>query len=166
MDVACTIHRPDGFTIATTLHSRICTSTRSATSRHSGILHFVLRQLLEHADPPAAPTVQPAHVGWSATGESRSGVKLERLAAGRHLVFDRPPQHQVQEALEVLVSRYDARWDGVVLDGKACPARGSARQSRMSMQKWLDSPFTHHLDPGKDEGSTRFMRSSRVVRAS
>jgi hypothetical protein len=58
----------------------------------------------------------------------------------------------MKEVFDVLVSRYDTRWDGVVLNNKACPAHGSTRQRRTSMQEWLDSPFTNYLDARKYEG--------------
>jgi aconitate hydratase len=47
MDVACTIHRADGRTDEITLLCRIDTLDEVDYFRHGGILHFVLRQLLE-----------------------------------------------------------------------------------------------------------------------
>src|SRR5262245_34004855 len=88
-------------------------------------------------------------------GRARACSELERLAACQHLALGRSAQHYVEEVLDVLVARYDARRDGVVLDSEACPAHGSTRQRWMGMQEWLDAPFTPHLDRGKDEGSTR-----------
>jgi aconitate hydratase len=51
MDVACTIHRADGSTEQSALLCRIDTLDEVDYFRHGGILHFVLRQLLEHAEP-------------------------------------------------------------------------------------------------------------------
>ena len=39
------------------------------------------------------------------------------------------------EGIDVFVARYDAGWNGVILDRKACPAYGSARQRGMRMQE-------------------------------
>ncbi|MGH6944038.1 MAG: aconitate hydratase, partial [Geminicoccaceae bacterium] len=54
MDVACTIRRADGSTDRTTLLCRIDTLDEVDYFRHGGILHYVLRQLLE-----AAPSGRP-----------------------------------------------------------------------------------------------------------
>jgi aconitate hydratase len=51
MDVAGTIRRADGSTESITLLCRIDTLDEVDYFRHGGILHFVLRQLLEHAEP-------------------------------------------------------------------------------------------------------------------
>jgi aconitate hydratase len=51
MDVACTIHRKDGTHEDTTLACQIHTLDEVDYFRHGGILHFVLRQLLEHNTP-------------------------------------------------------------------------------------------------------------------
>jgi aconitate hydratase len=51
MDVACTIHRKDGSADEITLLCRIDTLDEVDYFRHGGILHFVLRQLLEQAEP-------------------------------------------------------------------------------------------------------------------
>ena len=51
MDVACTIHRQDGSSEQITLTSRIDTVDEVDYFRHGGILHYVLRQLLEHSAP-------------------------------------------------------------------------------------------------------------------
>jgi aconitate hydratase len=51
MDVACTIHRKDGSAEEITLLCRIDTLDEVDYFRHGGILHFVLRQLLEQAEP-------------------------------------------------------------------------------------------------------------------
>lgn len=40
----------------------------------------------------------------------------------------------VEEVIDVFVV-YDAGWNGVILDRKACPAYGSARQRGMRMQE-------------------------------
>jgi aconitate hydratase len=51
MDVACTIHREGGSSEEITLLCRIDTLDEVDYFRHGGILHFVLRQLLEQAEP-------------------------------------------------------------------------------------------------------------------
>jgi aconitate hydratase len=51
MDVACTIHRADGSIQEIALLCRIDTLDEADYFRHGGILHFVLRQLLERAEP-------------------------------------------------------------------------------------------------------------------
>ena len=51
MDVACTIHRKGGSSERLTLLCRIDTLDEVDYFRHGGILHFVLRQLLEQAEP-------------------------------------------------------------------------------------------------------------------
>ena len=51
MDVACTIHRADGSADEIALLCRIDTLDEVDYFRHGGILHFVLRQLLEQAEP-------------------------------------------------------------------------------------------------------------------
>jgi aconitate hydratase len=51
MDVACTIHRADGSIQEIALLCRIDTLDEADYFRHGGILHFVLRQLLEEAEP-------------------------------------------------------------------------------------------------------------------
>jgi aconitate hydratase len=51
MDVACTIHRQDGASEQITLTCRIDTLDEVDYFRHGGILHYVLRQLLEHSAP-------------------------------------------------------------------------------------------------------------------
>jgi aconitate hydratase len=51
MDVACTIHRKGGSSERITLLCRIDTLDEVDYFRHGGILHFVLRQLLEQAEP-------------------------------------------------------------------------------------------------------------------
>jgi aconitate hydratase len=51
MDVACTIHRTDGGSEETTLQCEIHTLDEVDYFRHGGILHYVLRQLLEQAEP-------------------------------------------------------------------------------------------------------------------
>ncbi len=51
MDVACTIHRADGRADEIALLCRIDTLDEVDYFRHGGILHFVLRQLLERAEP-------------------------------------------------------------------------------------------------------------------
>jgi aconitate hydratase len=51
MDVACTIRRADGSSEEITLLCRIDTLDEVDYFRHAGILHFVLRQLLEQAEP-------------------------------------------------------------------------------------------------------------------
>jgi aconitate hydratase len=51
MDVACTIHRKDGSAEEITLLCRIDTLDEVDYFRHGGILHFVLRQLLDQAEP-------------------------------------------------------------------------------------------------------------------
>jgi aconitate hydratase len=51
MDVACTIHRKDGASEEITLTCRIDTLDEVDYFRHGGILHYVLRQLLEHSAP-------------------------------------------------------------------------------------------------------------------
>jgi aconitate hydratase len=51
MDVACTIHRADGSSEEITLLCRIDTLDEVDYFRHGGILHFVLRQLLEQSAP-------------------------------------------------------------------------------------------------------------------
>ena len=48
-------------------------------------------------------------------GGARLRTKLERLAARPHLVFDRAPQHDVDKMLHVLVLRYHAGRDRIVL---------------------------------------------------
>jgi aconitate hydratase len=50
-NIACTIHRADGSSEETTLLCRIDTLDEVDYFRHGGILHFVLRQLLEQAEP-------------------------------------------------------------------------------------------------------------------
>jgi aconitate hydratase len=51
MDIACTIHRKDGSTTRATLLCRIDTLDEVDYFRHGGILHYVLRQLLEQSPP-------------------------------------------------------------------------------------------------------------------
>jgi aconitate hydratase len=51
MDVAATIRRADGSTEEITLRCRIDTLDEVDYFRHGGILHFVLRQLLDQAEP-------------------------------------------------------------------------------------------------------------------
>jgi len=51
MDVAATIRRADGSTEEISLRCRIDTLDEVDYFRHGGILHFVLRQLLEQAEP-------------------------------------------------------------------------------------------------------------------
>jgi aconitate hydratase len=51
MDVACTIHRQDASSEQITLTCRIDTLDEVDYFRHGGILHYVLRQLLEHSAP-------------------------------------------------------------------------------------------------------------------
>jgi aconitate hydratase len=51
MDVTCTIRRADGSTTETTLLCRIDTQDEVDYFRHGGILHYVLRQLLEQSPP-------------------------------------------------------------------------------------------------------------------
>jgi aconitate hydratase len=51
MDVACTIRHADGSSEAITLLCRIDTLDEVDYFRHGGILHYVLRQLLEQAKP-------------------------------------------------------------------------------------------------------------------
>ena len=51
MDVACTIHRPDGSSEHITLTCRIDTLDEVDYYRHGGILHYVLRQLLAGSEP-------------------------------------------------------------------------------------------------------------------
>jgi aconitate hydratase len=51
MDVAGRIHRKDGSSEKITLLCRIDTQDEVDYFRHGGILHFVLRQLLEQAEP-------------------------------------------------------------------------------------------------------------------
>jgi aconitate hydratase len=51
MDVAGTIHRADGSSEQITLLCRIDTLDEVDYFSHGGILHFVLRQLLEQAEP-------------------------------------------------------------------------------------------------------------------
>jgi aconitate hydratase len=50
-DVACTIHRKDGSSEKITLQCRIDTLDEVDYYRHGGILHYVLRDLLEEAEP-------------------------------------------------------------------------------------------------------------------
>src|SRR5262249_9208397 len=92
-------------------------------------------------------------------GRTRTCTEPERLAARPHLAFGRSAEHDVEEVLDVLVARYDARRDAVILDNEACPSHGSARQRWMGMQEGLDAPFTPHLDRGKDGGSARALSS-------
>ncbi len=49
MDLACTIHRPDGSSQEITLLCRIDTADEVDYFRHGGILHYVLRQLMKAA---------------------------------------------------------------------------------------------------------------------
>ncbi|HZA66688.1 MAG TPA: aconitate hydratase AcnA [Geminicoccaceae bacterium] len=51
MDIACTIHRKSGASEQTTLRCEIHTLDEVDYFRHGGILHYVLRQLLEQAEP-------------------------------------------------------------------------------------------------------------------
>jgi aconitate hydratase len=51
MDVACTIHRADGSSERTTLTCEIHTLDEVDYFHHGGILHYVLRQLLEQGAP-------------------------------------------------------------------------------------------------------------------
>ena len=69
MDVACTIHRKGGTSDETTLLCRIDTLDEVDYFRHGGILHYVLRQLLEQAEPAGTPTEQLARCWWLAQSE-------------------------------------------------------------------------------------------------
>jgi aconitate hydratase len=51
MDALCTIHRQDGSRDQITLTCRIDTLDEVDYYRHGGILHYVLRQLLERSAP-------------------------------------------------------------------------------------------------------------------
>src|SRR6516165_33375 len=49
---------------------------------------------------------------------ARTGAKVEHSASGQDLVFNRTTQNDVDEVLEMFVSRYDACRNRVVLNGK------------------------------------------------
>jgi aconitate hydratase len=51
LDLAATIHRADGRAEPVTLRCRIDTLDEVDYFRHGGILHFVMRRLLEQAEP-------------------------------------------------------------------------------------------------------------------
>src|SRR6516165_11490336 len=75
---------------------------------------------------------------------ARTGAKVEHSASGQDLVFNRTTQNDVDEVLEVFVSRYDACRNRVVLNGQASPAYRRTRQSGMGMQERFNPSLTYH----------------------
>jgi hypothetical protein len=69
----------------------------------------------------------------------------------------------MQKILNVVVPKYDASRDRVILNGNACPPYCAARKDRMGVQKRLHPSLTHHLDTGEYQGITHHALSRRAA---